>query len=91
MVWVRMSANAKTALVFNEGDFNSSRYINEVLTPHMCSLFDGCQLPSFFPDFIEHVLYCKQQTQNGLAMSPDLSCFEHALVVLGRVVAQYLE
>ena len=43
-----MSATAKTVLVFIEGNFNSSRYINEVLTPHMCHFCNECQLPSFY-------------------------------------------
>ena len=35
MVWAGVSPNARTDLVFIDGNLGGQRYINDVLTPHM--------------------------------------------------------
>ena len=102
MVWVGVSANARTDLVFVDGNLNGQRYINEVLTPRV--LLFPRQMPDSNPIFQDDSArphrarivddYLRANNVNRMnwpAMSPDLSCIEYVWDVLGRAVSARLD
>ena len=59
MVWVGISATAKTDLVLIDGNLNGRRYIDEVLTPHLLPFLR--RMPVTVPIFTER----QRQTSSG--------------------------
>ena len=90
--WAAISATAKTDLIFNDGNLNGQRYIDEVLAPHVLLLLR--QMPVAHPIFQDdnarpHRARIVDNNVNRVdwpTMSPDLCCIEPVWYVLGRAV-----
>ena len=102
MVWAGISATAKTDLVFIDGNLNGQRYINEVLTPHVLPFLRQMPVPDpIFQDdnarphrarIVNDFIHRNNVNRMAWpAVSPDLSCIEHAWDVLGRAVSARLD
>ena len=96
MVWAGVTADRRTDLVVVPGILTGQRYINEILRPHVVPFLRPVGNNGIFQDdnarphrarIVDGFLQANNVRRlEWPAMSPDLSCIEHAWDVLGRAV-----